>query len=62
MQTRTEKYTRLALQAKNKILSDYSDILDHEARRKYIQVLEGVSEETLSVTDFRVPSWSSQNA
>jgi len=59
MQTRTEKYTRLALQAKNKILSDYSDILDHEARRKYIQVLEGVSEETLSVTDFRVPSWSS---
>ena len=59
MQTRTEKFTHLALQAKNKILSEFSDILEHPSRRTYIQVLEGISEETLSVTDFRVPSWSS---
>ena len=53
MQTRTEKFTHLALQAKNKILSEFSDILEHPSRRTYIQVLEGISEETLSVTDFR---------
>lgn len=59
MQARTKKFTEIALQTKDKILSDFSDILEQSTRRKYLPVLKGISEETLSVTDFKVPGWNS---
>jgi type II restriction enzyme len=59
MHTRTEKYTQIALQLKDRILNDYLDILEQTPRRKYIPVLESISSETLSITDFKVPGWSS---
>jgi hypothetical protein len=59
MQLRTEKFRQKALVVKNKILSEFRDILENPARHKYIPVLEGITPETLSVTDFKVPGWSS---
>ena len=59
MQIRTEKFTQLALQKKDRLLTEYKDILEHPLRQNYIQILEAITQDTLSVTDFRVPSWSS---
>jgi|GEM_PF-180354 type II restriction enzyme len=59
MQLRTEKFTQTALNTKKEILDDFSDLLEHPSRKSYIEVLNGITKETLSVTDFRTPSWSS---
>jgi hypothetical protein len=59
MQLRTEMYSQSALDIKYKILSDFKDILEQPSRRKYIPVLESITSETLSVSDFKVPGWSS---
>ena len=59
MQLRTEKFKQIALQTKDKILSEFSDILEHPTRKSYIDLLNVITAETLNVTDFRVPSWSS---
>ena len=58
MQLRTEKFKQIALQTKDKILSEFLDILEHPARRNYIDLLNVITAETLNVTDFRVPGWS----
>lgn len=59
MVIRTERYSQLALHTRDKILSEYSDLLEHPNRSKYIPVLQSITAETLSVTDFKVPGWSS---
>lgn len=59
MRTRTEKFTKIALQTKDKIITEYSDILALPAREHYIDILNGITAQTLNATDFRVPSWSS---
>lgn len=59
MQLRTENFRQIALAVKDKILSEFKDLLDNPARHKYIPVLEGITPETLSVTNFKVPGWSS---
>jgi AccI restriction endonuclease len=59
MQIRTEKFTRMALQTKDKILVEYSDILQHPSKESYIETLKGITENTIPITNFRLPSWSS---
>ena len=59
MQTRTRKFTKIALQTKDIILSEFLDILQHPTRQNYIDVLHGITDKTLNIADFRVPSWSS---
>jgi type II restriction enzyme len=59
MQVRTATFTEIALQTKDKILSEYSDVLSHPSRQSYIDILNGITANTLHITDFRVPSWSS---
>ena len=59
MRMRTDKFTQTALQIKNKILTEFVDVLQHPSRQSYIQILEGITESTLNIADFRVPSWSS---
>ena len=59
MQIRTEKFTKIALDTRDKILSEFSDILEHPARQNYIELLNGITAQTLNVTDFRIPTWSS---
>ncbi|MDI9358133.1 MAG: AccI family restriction endonuclease [Phycisphaerales bacterium] len=59
MQLRTEKFTKIALDTKEKILTTFSDILQHSARQNYIELLNGITADTLSITNFRLPNWSS---
>ena len=59
MQERTEKFTQIALQTKEKILTQFLDVLQHPSRQNYIEILKGINIKTLNVTDFRTPSWSS---
>jgi len=59
MRVRTEMFTRLALQTRDKMIADFADLLEHPARKKYLPVLETITNETLSITDFKVPGWSS---
>jgi len=57
MQERTARNTTLALEIRDRILAEFEDLLDHDARRQYIPLLEAITSETLTITDFRVPSW-----
>ncbi len=57
MKERTELNTKIALETRDKILSEYLDILEKPNRKKYLPVLKGISSDTISITDFRVPGW-----
>jgi type II restriction enzyme len=57
MRRHTEKFTKIALEIKAKILAEYTDVLTHPARENYLALLNGITEKTLSVTDFKVPGW-----
>lgn len=59
MQVRTGRFSKIALQIRDKIIAEYSDLLEHPNRSKYIPVLQSITEETLSISDFKVPGWSS---
>jgi type II restriction enzyme len=59
MQLRTAKFAKIALQIKDRILAGYTDILSHPSRNVYIDLLNGITERTLSVTGFTVPGWRS---
>jgi len=59
MQIRTQKFTQQALEIKNTILSEFVDLLQNNSRVKYIEVLKNLNEQTMSISDFRVSSWSS---
>lgn len=59
MQIRTEKFSQIALQTRDFVLNEFQEELSHPARQAYIDILKNISLKTLSVTDFRVPSWSS---
>jgi len=59
MQFRTERYSQIAQQTRDYILSEFQEELNHPSRQAYIEILQSITPKTLSVTDFRVPSWSS---
>lgn len=59
MQVRTERLKQIALQTKDLILAEYADILELPARKIYIDVLNGITAKSLSVTSFKVPGWRS---
>ena len=59
MQVRTERFTKIAIEVRDKILAEFTDLLEHTARSKYIPVLKGITTQTLSITDFKVPGWTS---
>lgn len=59
MQARTEKFCQVALQTRDHILAEFQEELSHPSRQAYIDVLQSITPKTLSVTDFRVPSWGS---
>jgi type II restriction enzyme len=61
MQIRSKKFTKIALETKDKILAEYTDILSHSSRENYIDLLNGITDKTLSVTDFKVPGWRSND-
>lgn len=59
MQARTEKFSQIALLTRDIILAEYQEELNYPSRQAYIDLLKSITPKTLSVTDFRVPSWSS---
>lgn len=59
MQKRTLKFTEIAFQTRDKILTDYLDVLEHSNRSKYITLLNTLTNETISIFDFKVPGWRS---
>lgn len=59
MQTRTDNLKKIALETKDLILAEYSDILSLPARKFYIDILNGITFETLNATSFKVPGWKS---
>jgi type II restriction enzyme len=61
MQNRTEKFTKIALEIKDKILTEYKDVLSHPPRDMYIELLNGITAKTLDITNFKVPGWRSNN-
>ena len=56
MQKRTKFHLEKALEIKNKILSDYKDLLEQRNKR-YIELLENINEENVHIISFRRPSW-----
>ena len=59
MKKRTEELTSVALSIKTEILTKYRDLLDNPSRKGYIDVIEGINEKNISITDFRIPGWHS---
>jgi type II restriction enzyme len=59
MQIRTDKFVKIALESKDKILAEYKDILQHPSREIYIDLLNNITAKTLNITDFKVPRWRS---
>jgi type II restriction enzyme len=59
MQIKTEKFTEIALETKDKILAEFQDVLLHPSRENYIDLLNSITAKTLNVTDFKVPGWRS---
>jgi type II restriction enzyme len=59
MQIRTQKFTEIAFQTRDKILADFIDVLEHPSRIKYITLLKTLTTETISIFDFKVPGWRS---
>ena len=57
MQNRTKIHLEKAIAVKNKILSEYSDLLEHPKKKHFIEILNGINEETISAVTFRRPSW-----
>ncbi|MDR2251249.1 MAG: AccI family restriction endonuclease, partial [Endomicrobium sp.] len=54
MQERVNKFTKLSLELKDKIISKYSDLLTAPQRESYLELLKSINEKTLTTIDFRV--------
>jgi len=59
MQIKTEKFAKIAIETRDKILTEYQDVLSHPSRENYIDLLNSITTRTLNVTDFKVPGWRS---
>lgn len=57
MQDRTTFHLRKALKVKDKILAEYSEVLEDTKKKKYIDILNNINEKTISAINFRRPSW-----
>ncbi|MDO5342097.1 MAG: AccI family restriction endonuclease [Bacteroidia bacterium] len=59
MRLRTKKSISIALEIRDKILSEYSDLLSQPLRHSYIEMLNGLNEDTIHIADFKIPGWRS---
>ena len=57
MAERTKSNLEIALNTRDKIFSDYSDLLKHPKRKKYIPILNSIDLETIQILDFKSPGW-----
>ncbi len=57
MQKRTATHLEQALLIKNKILDEYSDLLEHPKKKHFIDILNSINSKTITSISFRRPSW-----
>lgn len=57
MQNRTITHLNQALKIKEKILSEYLDILSQPKKKNYLEILNQINEDTINIISFRRPSW-----
>lgn len=61
MQNRTTTHLDKAIEIRDKILSEYLEILKHPKKKHFIEILEGINKDTINAVSFRRPSWNSTN-
>lgn len=59
MQQRTQSNLKKAFELKAKIIGEYADILNQPKKKKYLDILQSINEETILAVSFRRPSWNS---
>jgi len=57
MNDRTIYYLKIVFEIKKKILTDYRELLEQKGK-KYIDILESITEENIQIISFRRPSWN----
>lgn len=59
MQRKTKFHLESALEIKDKIINDFSDLLQHPKRKAYLELLKNINRDTIYAINFRRPSWNS---
>jgi hypothetical protein len=59
MQNRTRLHLESALTIKDKIIREFTDLLEHPKRRAYLELLKTINQHTICAINFRRPSWNS---
>jgi type II restriction enzyme len=54
---RTNHYLKIVFEIKNKILTEYRELLEQKGK-KYIDILESITKESIQIISFRRPSWN----
>ena len=57
MNDRTKYYLKVVFEIKHKILTEYRELLEQKSK-KYIDILESITEENIQIISFRRPSWN----
>lgn len=57
MQDRTIFHLKEALAIKDKILAEFSDILEDDKKKHFIDILDSINEKTINSISFRRPNW-----
>jgi hypothetical protein len=57
MNDRTNHYLKIVFEIKNKILTEYRDLLEQKGK-KYIDILENITEDNIQIISFRRPNWN----
>lgn len=59
MQKRTKVHLDSALNVKDRIINEFSDIFEHPKKKPYLEILKSINSGTVSAITFRRPSWNS---
>lgn len=59
MQERTKNHLVSALNIKDKIINEFSDVFEHPNKKPYLDILKSINRETIYAINFRRPSWNS---
>jgi len=59
MQNRTRIHLETALSIKEKIINEFSDLLEHPKKKAYLELLKSINRDTICAINFRRPSWNS---
>jgi type II restriction enzyme len=57
MNERTDKYLGIVFELKDKILTEYKELLKIK-NKKYIDILNSINEDSIQIINFRRPSWN----